>query len=1083
MDGLKQQPHVFMMRALSPAWKRAWLSAVLAICMVTAVKGQTSGSIFGTVTDESRAVVPGAQISATNTLTNESRRTVTNDLGYYRFAELPVGNYTIEAEMPGFKKAVRQGIQLSLNRNAKVDISLQVGEATDTINVVADAPLVETSTNEMGGLIDERRIVDLPISGRNTLSLVSLVPGAQGLQTGNAQGFLENKAVINGTREEDSNWLLDGGDNTSPLRNYGNDVPNPDAVQEIRVVTNNYGAEYGRTAGAVVNVITKSGTNAFHGRLFAFHRNRALNARNFFRSDTTPLVQNQFGGTFGGPIVRDKTFFFGTYQGFRRRTNAFNQSALVPTVAERKGDFSQSVNKKGNPIIIKDPLTGKPFPGNVIPSQRISKVAVNFLDLAIPLPNYPANGPNGLSQSAGEGTDNDQFMVKIDHLLSDSHKLSGAYFLSDTPDQQRFVKQIDFARRTILSRQHNFNLHEYWTISPTKLNHFRVTYTRSAGNRKVTPDDVSMTDLGSNFSPLPEGPQMPPDVDVKGYFDAGSVFGGPKVGNHYILADTFSWMSGRHDLKFGVEGWLRRLQDISTAPRQGGEWTFDGSFTGNSLADFLLGQVATLQYGIQTYKSNNARALYGFAQDKFRATPRLALTLGLRWELDTWPLHPADEMVAWRPGRQSTCVPQAPQGILFPCDDGIPRATLDNDLNNFAPRFGIAYDLSGDGRSVVRAGYGISYAFTLFNALQGLQVSTPFALVDTIRNTTLEDPYAVIGGNPFPFKKDPASLKFPEKSNYGFLSPDMRNGYSQQYNLSIQRQLGTDWAVEVAYVGNVARKLVGQEDINSPVRTPGATSKNIDQRRPLWPVFKGMTQYNGFVNSSYNALQASVDKRFSRGFTFLLSYTYSKWIDEASWYDSQSSWADARNRSLNRGLGDEDTRQMLRLSWLWELPSMSHWSTPVRVLLGGWSLNGIASFNAGQPVNIRNNKDNDFDGNSSGDRPNVIGDWALSPNRSRSEVIAAWFNPDAFEPNKPGQLGNAGRNFVIGPGSKHFDQAVFKDFLVTEETRVQFRAEMFNAFNWVNLGSPEARVNSGNFGKITSAGSPRVFQFGLKLLF
>ena len=603
----------------------------LALALVP-MNAQTTGSIFGTVTDESGAVVAGAQIRAMNTLTNEIRNTVTNELGYYGLPELPVGVYTVRAEREGFKTAVREGIALSLNRNARVDVQLSVGALTERVSVVADAPLVETTTNEMGGLVDQRRVVELPLNGRNTLSLVNLVPGAQQLATGNAQGFVENKVNINGQRMEDSNWLLDGGDNTSPLRNYGNDVPNPDAIQEFRVITNNYGAEYGRTAGAVVNVITRSGSNQFHGSAFEFLRNRALNARNFFQLSTLPLVQNQYGGSLGGPVVRNKTFFFATYQSYPRRSGDFRNSALVPTEAERAGDFSRSVDRTGKLVTINDPSTGRPFSGNVIPQNRLSRVAQNFLKLAIPLPNYSQTGPNGLYQTAGTGYDNVQWLAKIDHQFSDNHKLSGAYFWSDSVQHQRFVQEIDFARREMKTRQHNLNLHEYWTVGPTKLNHFRATFARSAGNRLVLPDDVTMNDLGSKFSPLPDGVLMPPSVTVSGYFAATSVNGGPKTANNFNLADTFSWMRGRHDLKFGAEGFLRRLFDVSTNPNQAGQWLFDGTFSGNGAADLMLGRVKQVGIGIQSYKSLSSWAVYWFVQDKVRLTPKLALTLGLRYE-------------------------------------------------------------------------------------------------------------------------------------------------------------------------------------------------------------------------------------------------------------------------------------------------------------------------------------------------------------------------------------------------------------------------------------------------------------------
>jgi Carboxypeptidase regulatory-like domain len=1047
---------------------------------------QTAASIFGTVTDDSGAVVSGAKILATNTLTNEVRNTTTNEVGNYTFPELPVGVYRILVEREGFKSAVREGIELSLNRNARVSVQLSLGSVTERISVTGDAPLVETSTNEMGGLVDQKRVADLPLNGRNTQSLVSLIPGMENLQTGNSQGFQENKVVANGQRAEDSSFLLDGGDNTSPLRNYGNDVPNPDAIQEFRVITNNYSAEYGRTVGAVVNIVTKSGTNQFGGTLFEFLRNRSFNARNFFQAATTPLVQNQFGGTFGGPVIKNKTFFFASVEAFRRRTSAFNNSALVPTVAQRAGDFSANVDRNGKLIVIKDPLTGQAFPNNTIPTNRLSPVAQNYLKLAvgslqpIPLPNAPQFGPNALTQQVAAPTDNKRYLFKGDHLFSEKHKLTGSYFWSNIADGARFLTATDFIRRTILSGQQNLNLHEYWIISPTKLNNFGLTYGRTSGNRYVTPDTVSWADLGSKFAPLAVGPQQPPEAIISGYLSAGSPIGGPKTSDSYDATDTFSWTTGRHDLKFGAQAGLRKLMDVSAGANMGGKFDFNGVNTGDALGDFMLGLSDSLSSGAQQYKSSNQWYVYGFAQDKFRVTSKLALSLGVRYEVNTVPVHPLDQLIAWRPGRQSSCVPQAPSGILFPCDSGIPRGGIPNDLNNFAPRFGIVYDLFGDGKTVIRAGYGISYAVTILNATQDPQTSSPWGLSMTILNTTLEDPFKPIGGNPFPFLTDPAHLKFTTGAEYLFDSPNKRTGYVQQYNFSFQRQIGKDWSLEAAYVGNVGRKLLGGSDINSPMASSNATSKNIDQRRPLYPTFLTMTMTDTMINSSYNALQARVEKRFSRGFTLLASYTLGKWTDTGSWYKGPS-WVDPRNRWLDKGLGDQDRRQMLVLSSVWQLPFYSKAAGLRRQVLGGWSINTIATFYAGQPVAVVSGKDNDL--GIGIDHPDVVGAWKLDPSRSRQEVIQQWFSPSAFRQNQSGQLGNLGRNVVIGPGFKGVDLALSKAIRISERKQIQLRCDAFNAFNWVNLGQPTGSLASVNFGRILSANDPRIFQLGLKFMF
>ncbi len=1076
------------------------LAGALFIALTSLSHAQTTAAIFGTVTDSSKGVLPGAAITATNTLTNESRTTETNEIGYYNLPSLSLGVYTVRAEMPGFKTTVHSGIELSLNRNARVDIELPVGEVSEVVSVSGDAPLVESTTNEMGALIDTRRVEQLPLNGRNPLSLVSLVPGAQELKVINEQGYQNNKVVMNGARPEESAWLLDGGANNTPLRNYGQDVPNPDALQETRVISNNYSAEYGSSVGAVVNIVTRSGSNEFHGSAFEFVRDRSLTAMNFFEHSKTPLKQHQFGGTFGGPIIKDKTFFFASVQSFRRDTETFNNGAVVPTSAERGGDFSKSVDKKGKPLVIKDPLTGQPFSGAIIPSNRLNAVALSILDVMIPLPNDPARGPNALFARAETPIRNNQALGKVDHQLSTNHKLSAAYFWSNNSQIARFPSgNIDYQWSDSNTSQHNVNIHEYWTVSPTLLNHLRFTFLRSVGRQVQYPLDTSLVELGSNFAPLAVPDlKIPPSVAVTGYFSATTPGGGDRRYNNFNFANATEWLLNKHNLKFGAEGSVVRFHDLTTSGRLGGNFIFDGTFTGNGMADLLLGSAKSMEWGPPTDKYQDSWTLHGYAQDNFRIVPRLTLNLGLRYDLEPLGVHKRDELIAYVPGKQSTCVPQAPVGIVFPCDEGIPRAGAQNDNNNFGPRLGLAYDMFGDGRTVLRGGYGIFYQVTINNVTQEQQVSTPFSIREVMRNTNatgpssinLSDPWKQRGGSPYPVSFDPSNLKFPATGGYAFQKFDMRTGFFHQYNLSVQRQIGTTWVTELAYVGNLGRKLTTQRDINSPLLTAGATSANIDARRPLNPPFLAMRATEDLAESSYNAFQARVEKRLSSSLSVLGSYTYSKTIDFASWHDSQSRWLDPRNIALNKGLSDFDLRHTAVISWLWQSPEPQ--SRLARAFLGGWSINGIASFYSGRPVGggtasngINTGRDNDYDGETNNDRPNLVGNPVLANKPSPNEAKAGspWFNTAAFEANPPGTRGNSGRNTFKAPGSRNIDLGLFRTFKISETHKLELRGEFFNAFNWVNLGIPTFTMSNANFGQILTAGNPRIVQLGVRYSF
>jgi hypothetical protein len=1056
---------------------------------------QTTGSIYGTVSDPQHGVLPGVDVTATNTLTNENRTATTNEIGNYNFPNLALGVYRVRAELPGFKTSIREGIEISLNRNARVDFRLEIGELSQTVTVESDAALVESSTNEMGALVDQRRVEQLPLNGRNTLSLVSLIPGGQQLQSTSEQGFNINKVAFNGTRPELSNWLLDGGDNTSSLRNYGNPVPNPDAIQEFRVVSNNYGAEYGRSVGAVVNVVTKSGTNNLHGSAFEFLRNDSLNSDDLFLGAPAKLSQHQFGGAMGGPIVRDKTFFFASYQGFRRSRETFKNSALVPTELERRGDFSQSAFG-GKAVVVIDPLTQKPFPGNVIPANRISPVATKFLDMVVPLPNNPERGPNGYSVTFPLSDPSNELLAKIDHVFNENHKLSGSYYWNDSVIPEA-TSPIPYQYRDNTNRQQNVNVHEYWTLRPTLLNHLRLTYTRSAGSRALyTEPAITSADLGVDYGNVPSGNYLSPDFLLTGYFNALAAAGGPKTSQQYTVADGLDWIRGRHSFKFGGEVWLRRLFDVTLDGRNGGEYTFNGTASGNTIGDLLLGQVSDrFRWRESSYKSLNQHSFYWFVQDNLRVSNRLSLTLGLRHEIDMYPVHPIDLTTAYVPGLQSTCVSQAPTGIVFPCDPDIPRAGLNNDYNNLAPRLGLTYDLLGNGKTVVRGGYGVSYAFQIFNVLQGGQTSIPWALTDEIRNTAgknrlstiqLAAPFASVpGGNPFPFKVDPADLKFPASGNYSANLLDLPLGYVQQYNVSLQQQLGASTLVELSYVANRGNKLVADLDLNQPALSPTGTAADADARRPLGSTpFKQMIMQRSIVRSWYDSFQARYEKRFSQRYSILGSYTLGKAIDYASWQANSGRWADPQRPELDKALADYDRRHTLAVSFLWDLPFFSQSQGLTGSLLGGWQLGGIATYYSGSPVRIVSGRDNNLDSVAGNDRPNVVGSWKIDqPSAQEAKGGATWFDVSAFEPNGVGEMGTLGRNVVVGPPYRNLDLALSKDFRLREEHTVSLRLETFNIFNTVNLKNPTGEFNSGNFGKITSAGPSRILQIGFRYSF
>ncbi|HEV8130660.1 MAG TPA: carboxypeptidase regulatory-like domain-containing protein [Acidobacteriota bacterium] len=1047
----------------------------------------TTGTILGIITDPSGAVIPGVEVTAVNLGTNFTRTAPTNEEGQYTIRLLPVGEYRVEVALPGFRKFVQSGVILEVNRNARVDAVLQVGEQSEVVNVTGDAPLVETTTPALGQTVNQQDIQNLPLVNRDIYSLLDLTAGVDSTSEATDNfGAPMRVTLINGSSNAGAgsvNYSLDGGINASGLRNTGNSAPNPDAVQEFRVITNSYSAEYGRFAGGVVDVITKSGTNRWHGSLFEFIRNEKLNANRWLPGDTQlskePLKRNQFGGTVGGPIVRDRTFFFASYSGLRQRQVNFANTAEPPTALERQGDFSQSRQTKP-----KDPATGQPFSGGIIPTVRFDPAAKQILDKFIPLPNltgglYEVQDPHPL--------DTNELQFKLDHALTESHQLTGSYFFTKGKDVVGLLGNIAWTRRQFTWTQQNFNISDTWTLSPTAINQFRITYLRNFGGRLNTPE-ISLGDLGSKYRI--QGPPSLPQIQVSGRFNLNSAIAGPVAGsNLYQLRNVLSLTRARHSLKIGGEFSLEKVTHDTTLNNYG-TFSFNSNNsrgTGNALADFLLGLPTTMNQDAPVTKNDNGWYTGLFLVDDFKIHRRLLLNLGLRYDLQLPFTDPLDRKLTYIAGTTSRVVKNALPGLLFPGDPGVSRGIVRADKNNFAPRIGFAWDPIGDGKTAIRGAFGVFYGSISANEWNSTADGQPFSIRQRFNNVkSLSDPYGLLpgGASPFPYVFDPSSPRFVLPASVRGPNLDFRLPYIYQMNFSVQRQLASDLSVSASYVSSLGHKLPFDRDLNYPVYGPGATTANVDARRPILPGQLGQVfLIESILNTAYHGLQLTAEKRASRNFSFKGYYTFGKSLEGAVLQRStRGEPQDYNNLRAERARTDNDRKHNFVMSAIWRTDYFNQSQPLVRSLLDGWTLSAITTLRSGTPLTITSGRDNNLDGSTS-DRPNLVGDPRLDPHRPRAAVVSRWFNTDAFFQNLTGQDGNAARNLLDGPGLKNIDLGIFRDFSISEGTRLQFRAEASNAFNIVNLGAPVLTLSSSTFGAVRTARPMRQVQLGLRLSF
>jgi len=1060
----------------------------------------TTTTVRGLVTDRSGGVVPNAQVVVTGTETGLSRTTLTASDGQYLVEFLPVGTYNLEISAQGFKKFAQNGIQLEINRVARLDAQLDVGAASETVQVNSDAPLVNTDNASIGRTVDNAEITNLPIVNRNVYTLLELTPGVQSSANTIVLGFPEQRTMIHGGGDGGSgsvSYYLDGGNNMTGLRNTGNVNPNPDAVEEFRVITNGYSAEYGKFAGGVINVITKSGSNSFHGSLFEFFRNTHLNANVWTPGGTltkAPLHRNQFGGTFGGPIKRNKTFFFGTYQGLRQITSTLLNTAVVPTPLERSGNFSQD---KTQPI---DPITKLPFPGGIIPINRFDPTALNILNKYIPLAN---EAQNAYQTQIPNPYNSNEVLAKVDHNFTDAQRLSASYYettgnnvVIPINSSGAPVGNLPWSTQQFNWHQQNANVSDTIILSPSMVDQVWMTYIRNFGGRLNLPQ-TSLGDLGSQFQV--QGTPSLPQITVSGYFTLGQAIAGPTAGtNNYSFRDVLSMTKGRNTLKVGGEMSLNK--DVQqTLLNNYGVFSFTGAKANNALADFELGLPASMNQDAPVTALDNSWNYALFAQDDFRIRPRLTLNFGLRWDIQTPPTDPHDREMTFIPGQQSKIIPTAPLGMLFPGDPGVHRGIVPIQWNRFSPRLGLAWDPIGDGKTSIRAGAGIFYGSVSGNEWNTTSNFQPFAVRQSFPNVaTLTNPYTNLPGgvSPFPYSYDPANPRFILPANIFAIAPDFRWPLTYQLNFSVQRQIGKDVTVTAAYVGSLAHHLPFAVDINYPSYNSTATTSNVNARRPIdTNVLGSILLMESNMTAAYHGLQLTAEKRFGSRFSAKGFYTFSKALDGAQLQNNttQGLAENFRNLSLERGRADFDARHHFVASFLWQMDYFNKLQPVLRGIVNGWQLSGVVTLRSGLPFTITTGKDTNLDGNTN-DRANLVGDPFLDPHRPRSAVVAQWFNTAAFAAPGNGVDGNTARNILDGPGFRNIDLGLFRNFRIRERLALQARWEVSNAFNMVSLVIPSSalattsNVNQGVltsslFGQIRNAADMRQMQLGLRLTF
>ncbi len=1090
---------------------------------------QDTAAITGTVTDPSGGVVPATRVTIIDVETNTSRTVVADSAGHYSSGPLSVGRYRVQIEPQGFKRLVHEAVTLQVQQTAVVDLHLELGQTTETVTITSAPPLIRTTDASQGQVIDERRVEHLPLNGRDYLQLSLLSegalsppgPGRTATGTNDGGGSRAGGFSTGGIRSIANNYLLDGFNNNTDDAGFDSNQaeavkPSVDAIREFKVQTNSYSAEFGRVGGGVVNLTLKSGTNRLHGTAYDFLRNEKLDARNFFdRTGTPPFKRNDYGFTLGGPVIKDKAFFFFSWEKLSRRESS-TANNTIPTLNMRTGDFSQLSD------IIYDPLsydratkTRQPFSGNIIPKSQIDPVASQLINF------YPTPQNAQLSQNFIFNPPNQEDLVRIntneDYQVSQNHRLSWMFNRqTDAVPATSTLPSPAFGDNTRVASLTAYNTGLSWVAvaSPTLVTTTKIGWAYDLYLLTFSPAALALGNVNAKVgltTPPNDLPVKYSSMGLSGYSSLGVGNFQPYLSNgqdRQLKNDT-SWTNGSHNLKFGID-----LQWIQTnnlnARNEGGTFSFGGRYTrnpltlagGNSVADFLLGDVDSTTFSTNTRLDERAILLAGYLQDDWNITPRFTLNLGVRYEY----MRPFQDVFDKKANVDLDTDPLNPTIVL---SSQVGKSSFwKADTNNVQPRIGVAYQLIPE-KLVLRTGYGIYYPMTKFSPFgdsDSLVVNPPYDVAVGTSSDGITPATLLRTGVPVD------SLTLENAKSVSLASQEIAPAlaYTQQWNFNLQYQPAKDWMMQVGYFGTKGNHLVNKVDTNYvetlgpgsvnslrrfksiavPLTVPGASlAGSMRVISPIGSITR--TEFEG--NSIFHSLQAKVEHRFANGFTVLGSWMWSKGLgdiigDNGPGIAPGSGFQNPSNLRQERGPLDTNLSQLFVVSGIWDLPVGhgrqfgSHLHPVLNTILGGWSLGGIVTLTSGRPFNVTVNGNPANSGQTN--RADVVGDWRVVPG---GEGVYEFFNTAAFRPNQPYTYGNLGRNILVGPGFSDIDCSLAKEATLftawDQPWNLQFRWEVFNLFNHANFGSPGGTLGTPTFGQLTSASDSRKMQVGMKIVF